>query len=141
VGLLVAGCVGAGIGASLADMRVTEQIDAIEAFSIDSFKLFVVPRIIACVVSLPILTVFIDGNHSQGRSEFTDKLLEAAKTRSPLSLIEHLETVRFHFRGYSGSPVSAFNADRITCFARVMLLIIVVVVFPFFAITCTTRLS
>ncbi|MGA2050811.1 MAG: ABC transporter permease [Terriglobales bacterium] len=60
VGLLVAGRVGAGIGASLADMQVTEQIDAIEAFSIDSFKLFVVPRIIACVVSLPILTVFID---------------------------------------------------------------------------------
>jgi phospholipid/cholesterol/gamma-HCH transport system permease protein len=60
VGLLVAGRVGAGIGASLADMRVTEQIDAIDAFSIDSFKLFVVPRIIACVVSLPILTVFMD---------------------------------------------------------------------------------
>jgi len=34
-GLLVAGGVGAGIGAQLADMRVTEQIDAIEAFSID----------------------------------------------------------------------------------------------------------
>jgi phospholipid/cholesterol/gamma-HCH transport system permease protein len=59
-GLLVAGRVGAGIGAQLADMRVTEQIDAIEAFSIDSFKLLVVPRILACIVSLPILTVFMD---------------------------------------------------------------------------------
>jgi len=59
-GLLVAGRVGAGIGAELADMRVTEQIDAIEAFSIDSFKLLVIPRIIACIIALPILTVFID---------------------------------------------------------------------------------
>ncbi len=59
-GLLVAGRVGAGIGAELANMRVTEQIDAIEALSIDSFKLLVVPRIVACTVVLPILTIFMD---------------------------------------------------------------------------------
>ncbi len=59
-GLLVAGRVGAGIGAELANMRVTEQIDAIEALSIDSFKLLVVPRIIACMIAVPILTVFMD---------------------------------------------------------------------------------
>jgi phospholipid/cholesterol/gamma-HCH transport system permease protein len=58
--LLVAGRVGAGIGAELANMRVTEQIDAVEALSIDSFKLFVIPRIIACMIALPILTVFMD---------------------------------------------------------------------------------
>jgi phospholipid/cholesterol/gamma-HCH transport system permease protein len=60
VGLLVAGRVGAGIGAELANMRVTEQIDAIDAFSIDPFKLLVVPRILACIVALPLLTVFAD---------------------------------------------------------------------------------
>ena len=59
-GLLVAGRVGAGIGAELANMRVTEQLDAVEALSIDSFKLFVVPRIIACIVTLPLLTIFMD---------------------------------------------------------------------------------
>ena len=37
-GLLVAGRVGAGIGAELANMRATEQIDAIESLSIDSFQ-------------------------------------------------------------------------------------------------------
>lgn len=60
VSLLVAGRVGAGIGAELANMRVAEQIDAIEALSIDSFKLLVIPRIIACIFVLPILTVFMD---------------------------------------------------------------------------------
>jgi phospholipid/cholesterol/gamma-HCH transport system permease protein len=58
--LLMAGRVGAGIGAELANMRVTEQLDAVEALSVDSFKLFVVPRIIACMIALPILTVFMD---------------------------------------------------------------------------------
>ena len=59
-GLLVAGRVGAGIGAELANMRVTEQIDAVEALSVDSFKFLVIPRITACMIALPILTVFMD---------------------------------------------------------------------------------
>lgn len=59
-GLLMAGRVGAGIGAQLANMRATEQIDAIEVLSIDSFKMLVIPRIIACSITLPILTVFLD---------------------------------------------------------------------------------
>ena len=59
-GLLVAGRVGAGIGAVLANMRTTEQIEALDALSIDSFNFLVVPRIVACVVALPLLTVFMD---------------------------------------------------------------------------------
>lgn len=58
--LLIAGRVGAGIGAELANMRATEQIDAIETLSVDSFKLLVVTRIIACTLLLPLLTVFMD---------------------------------------------------------------------------------
>ena len=58
--LLVAGRVGAGMGASLAEMRATEQIDAIEALSVDSFKLLVVPRVVACFLALPLLTTFMD---------------------------------------------------------------------------------
>jgi phospholipid/cholesterol/gamma-HCH transport system permease protein len=59
-GLLLAGRVGSGIGAVLANMRVAEQIDAIESLSIDSFKFLVVPRVVACVVALPLLTLFMD---------------------------------------------------------------------------------
>ena len=59
-GLLVAGRVGSGIGAVLSNMRATEQIDAIESLSIDSFKYLVVPRIVACTLALPLLTLFLD---------------------------------------------------------------------------------
>ena len=58
--LLVAGRVGSGIGAVLANMRATEQIDGIESLSIDSFKFLVVPRIVASVLALPLLTLFMD---------------------------------------------------------------------------------
>ncbi len=59
-GLLLAGRVGSGIGAVLANMRVTEQVDAIESLSVDSFKFLVVPRVLACVIALPLLTLFMD---------------------------------------------------------------------------------
>jgi phospholipid/cholesterol/gamma-HCH transport system permease protein len=58
--LLVAGRVGAGIGAELGAMKVTEQIDALEAVAVDSFKFLAVTRILACVLALPLLTTITD---------------------------------------------------------------------------------
>ena len=59
-GLLVAGRVGAGIGAELGAMKVTEQIDALEAVAVDSFKFLAVTRILACIIAMPLLTTIID---------------------------------------------------------------------------------
>jgi len=59
-GLLVSGRVGAGIGAELGGMRVTEQIDALESLAVDSFKYLVVTRVIACILMMPLLTVLMD---------------------------------------------------------------------------------
>ena len=60
VGLLVCGRVGAGIGAELGAMKVTEQIDALEAVAVDSFKFLVVTRVAACMLAMPILTVVMN---------------------------------------------------------------------------------
>lgn len=59
-GLMVSGRVAAGIGAQLGSMRVTEQIDAMEASAIDPFKFLVATRVLACVVMLPLLTLAAD---------------------------------------------------------------------------------
>ncbi len=58
--LLIAGRVGSGIGAELANLRASEQIDALDAMSVDSFKMLVVTRVVACIIALPILTLFMD---------------------------------------------------------------------------------
>jgi phospholipid/cholesterol/gamma-HCH transport system permease protein len=58
--LLVAGRVGAGIGAELGAMRVTEQIDALEASAVDAFKYLAVTRIVACTLAMPLLTLMFD---------------------------------------------------------------------------------
>jgi phospholipid/cholesterol/gamma-HCH transport system permease protein len=58
--LLLSGRIGAGIGAELGAMRVTEQIDALEALAVDAFRFLVVTRVIACVIALPILTTLMN---------------------------------------------------------------------------------
>jgi phospholipid/cholesterol/gamma-HCH transport system permease protein len=59
-GLVVSGRVGAGIGAELGSMKVTEQIDAIEASGVNSYKMLAFTRILACVLMLPLLTLAAD---------------------------------------------------------------------------------
>ncbi|HVL67616.1 MAG TPA: ABC transporter permease [Vicinamibacterales bacterium] len=59
-GLLLSGRIGAGIGAELGAMRVTEQIDALEATAVDAFRYLVVTRVIACVIALPLLTTLMN---------------------------------------------------------------------------------
>jgi phospholipid/cholesterol/gamma-HCH transport system permease protein len=58
--LLLSGRIGAGIGAELGAMRVTEQIDALEASAVDAFRYLVVTRMLACVIALPILTTLMN---------------------------------------------------------------------------------
>ncbi len=59
-GLVVSGRVGAGIGAELGSMKVTEQIDAMEASAVDPFRFLVATRIAACVLMLPLLALGAD---------------------------------------------------------------------------------
>ena len=59
-GLMVAGRVGASIAAELGTMRVTEQIDALTTLATNPFKYLVGPRIIAGVITLPILVGIAD---------------------------------------------------------------------------------
>jgi phospholipid/cholesterol/gamma-HCH transport system permease protein len=59
-GLLVAGRVGAGIGAEIGAMKVSEQIDALEANAVDAFKYLAVTRILALMLVMPLLTIVMD---------------------------------------------------------------------------------
>jgi len=58
--LIVAGRVGASITAELGTMKVTEQIDALETLATNPIKYLVVPRFLALIMMLPLLTVFAD---------------------------------------------------------------------------------
>jgi phospholipid/cholesterol/gamma-HCH transport system permease protein len=58
--LMVSGRVGAGIAAELGSMAVTEQVDAIRAMGADPIQKLVLPRVLACTLGVPLLTIAAD---------------------------------------------------------------------------------
>lgn len=58
-GLVIAGRSGASLGAELGSMRLTEQIDALEVLGRSPVQHLVGPRVLACMLALPLLTVLI----------------------------------------------------------------------------------
>jgi phospholipid/cholesterol/gamma-HCH transport system permease protein len=59
-GLMVAGRVSAAIAAELGTMRVTEQIDALTTLSTNPFRYLVAPRILAALITIPLLVAIAD---------------------------------------------------------------------------------
>lgn len=60
VGVVCAGRVGAAITAEISTMKVTEQIDALRVMAVSPVNYLIVPRMIACMIAVPLLTVFGD---------------------------------------------------------------------------------
>ena len=58
--LMVTGRAGSAIAAELGSMRVTEQIDALTVMALNPVKYLIVPRVVASLLMLPILTVIAD---------------------------------------------------------------------------------
>lgn len=58
--LMIAGRVGSAIAAELGSMVVSQQIDAMRALGTDPVRKLVAPRLVALVVTLPLLTVIAD---------------------------------------------------------------------------------
>ncbi len=59
-GIVVAGRAGSAIAAEIGSMVVTEQIEALKSMGIEPARFLVVPRLLALLVMLPLLTIFAD---------------------------------------------------------------------------------
>jgi phospholipid/cholesterol/gamma-HCH transport system permease protein len=59
-GVMLAGRVGGALTAELGTMKVTEQIDALRVMASDPVRTLAVPRFMACILMMPVLTVFSD---------------------------------------------------------------------------------
>jgi phospholipid/cholesterol/gamma-HCH transport system permease protein len=60
IGLVLAGRIGARYAAELGTMRVTEQIDALESLGRSPASHLIIPRVLAAVIMVPVLTIFAD---------------------------------------------------------------------------------
>jgi phospholipid/cholesterol/gamma-HCH transport system permease protein len=56
-GVIVAGRSGASLGAELGCMKLSEQIDAVEVLGLSPIRQLVAPRVMSCMLAMPLLTV------------------------------------------------------------------------------------
>jgi phospholipid/cholesterol/gamma-HCH transport system permease protein len=119
--LIFAGKAGSGIGAELASMKVTEQIEAMEVSGINPFKYLIVTRIVAATVMLPLLVILSDaislygayiGVNLQGDVSFHLFFLQVFEKLTPMDVLPaFIKTILFGFsigligcyKGYNAS--------------------------------------
>ena len=89
-GLMIAGRVGSGIAAELGSMMVTDQIAALRALGTDPVRKLVVPRILAGLVMVPLLTVIACGVGMVGGWLVTYSILRVASSVYWNSVVEGL---------------------------------------------------
>jgi phospholipid/cholesterol/gamma-HCH transport system permease protein len=112
--LLVAGRIGSGIASEVGSMKVTQQIDAIRALGTSPVKRIVIPRVLASLIALPILTLFADYIGLLGAMFVCNSEL----TINPdYFLGKTLETLRIYdvFTGMAKTVVFAFFISVTAC--------------------------
>ncbi len=100
--LIVAGRVGSAIAAELGTMQVTEQIDALRTLAADPVVFLVVPRLIALVIALPLLTLW-----ANAVGIFGGFLVGTMKLNILPSLYWKMTTLPLQFRDLSSGLLKA----------------------------------
>ncbi|AHX11594.1 hypothetical protein NHE_0661 [Neorickettsia helminthoeca str. Oregon] len=125
VGIIVAGRVASTIAAEIGAMQVTEQVDLLRSLSIDVHAYLVAPKVIAALISFPILAVISDvygilGGYLIGIYKFHfNHMLYISDTVASLSYGDFMSgIVKSLFFGFLTTSVSCFNGLRSTGGAR-----------------------
>ena len=108
--LIVAGRVGSAIAAELGTMRVTEQIDALVTLAADPVRFLVVPRFLALIVALPILTLWADAVGILGGF-----LIGTMKLSILPSLYWKMTTIPLMFKDLASGLLKSFIFGIIIC--------------------------
>ncbi|MBI4342703.1 MAG: ABC transporter permease [Candidatus Omnitrophica bacterium] len=108
--LTVAGRVGSSIAAELGTMKVTEQIDALMTLAADPVRFLVVPRFIAMVIALPLLTLWADAVGILGGF-----LIGTLKLGILPSLYWKMTTIPLAFKDLASGLLKAFIFGMIIC--------------------------
>jgi len=112
--IMVAGRSGSAFTAEIGVMKTREEVDALNVMGIEPMQVLVVPRIIALVITLPLLTFFADIMGLAGGAAISHFLLDV----SPVQYLERLPRVvdgSDLFVGLSKAPVFAFFIAIVSC--------------------------
>lgn len=113
--LMLAARVGAGITSEIGSMTVTQQIDALRALGTSPIRKVVLPRVLACMIAIPILVAFADavgviGGLIVGASDLgLDPNFYIQKVFETVTLVDY-------FSGFAKAPVFALVISLVACY-------------------------
>jgi len=112
--IMVAGRSGSAFTAEIGVMRTRQEIDALQVMGMEPMQVLVVPRVIALVITLPLLTFFADIMGLIGGAAISQFLLNMSPTQY-LTRLPHVVDGSDLFVGLFKAPVFAFFIASIAC--------------------------
>ena len=113
--IIVAGRTGSAYTAQIATMKVTEEIDALRSIGIAPQELLVLPKLVALVIALPLLTVFADSMGLIGGMVMSNSLLGLSMP-SFIDRLADAVSVKSFLSGIGKAPVFAVMIALVGCF-------------------------
>lgn len=112
--IMVAGRSGSAFTAEIGVMQTREEIDALNVMGIEPMQVLVVPRVIALVITLPLLTFFADMMGLAGGAIISQFLLDVSPTQY-LARLPHVIDGSDLFVGLFKAPIFAFFIAIVSC--------------------------
>jgi phospholipid/cholesterol/gamma-HCH transport system permease protein len=112
--IMVAGRSGSAFTAEIGVMKTREEVDALKVMGIEPMQVLVVPRLIALVISLPLLTFFADIMGLCGGAAIAQALLEVSPLQYLTRLHQAVELSDF-LVGLFKAPIFAFTIAIVGC--------------------------
>ena len=112
--IMVAGRSGSAFTAEIGVMKAREEIDALQVMGIAPMEVLVVPRLIALIIALPLLTFFADVMGLLGGAMISKALLDVSLLQY-LDRVEHAADMHDLFVGLVKAPVFALFIGVIGC--------------------------
>jgi phospholipid/cholesterol/gamma-HCH transport system permease protein len=113
--IVVAGRSGSAYTAQIGTMQVNEEVDAMRAIGMDPLEILVLPRVLALVIALPLLTFFADIMAILGGGIMAVLLIELTPDQFLRQLNLAVTTTQF-WVGMIKAPVFAFIIALVGCF-------------------------
>lgn len=112
--IMIAGRSGSAFTAEIGVMQTREEVDALKVMGIEPMQVLVVPRVIALVITLPLLTFFADIMGLVGGAAISQFLLHLSPTQY-LTRLPHVVDISDLMVGLIKAPVFAFFIAIIGC--------------------------
>jgi len=115
VAILIAGRSGSAYAAEIGTMKVTEELDAVQTLGLSPVQLLVLPRVLALVIALPLLTVYADGLGVFGGMLIASNQLNVSFTEF-VDRFEEAVALRHFLIGIGKAPFFAFIIALVGCY-------------------------